>query len=101
MPDGQEPAPREQRPELVEGFESTLIQSSEALAEARDLSIPSGVSQAGEAPKIPGYVLTEPIGRGSFAQVWKAWQVRTRKTVAVKVFTQRSGVNWVFLQREM
>lgn len=36
-----------------------------------------------------------------FPEVWKAWQSRTHKWVAVKVFTQREGVNWLFLQREV
>ncbi|MBI4676386.1 MAG: protein kinase [Elusimicrobia bacterium] len=55
----------------------------------------------GPAPSIPGYVLTSPLGRGAYAQVWKAWQARTRKWVAVKVFIEKSGVNWLFLQREV
>jgi hypothetical protein len=41
------------------------------------------------------------MGRGAFSQVWKAWQVRTHKWVAMKVFLDRGGVNWLFLQREM
>lgn len=101
MHEGLNPVPRESSTGSGLDIEGTLIQSSEALAESKDLSIPSDVIQAQEAPKVPGYVLTALIGQGSFARVWKAWQVRTRKVVALKVFTSRAGVNWVFLQREM
>ncbi|PJB25744.1 MAG: hypothetical protein CO113_07070 [Elusimicrobia bacterium CG_4_9_14_3_um_filter_62_55] len=59
------------------------------------------MEQHTSVPKIPGYVLTHPLGQGAFAEVWKGWQVRTRKWVAEKVFTQRQGVNWLFLQREL
>ena len=63
--------------------------------------MPKEAVQHADAPKIAGYILTNALGRGAFAQVWKGWQVRTRKWVAVKVFTQRGGVNWIFLQREV
>jgi WD40 repeat protein len=79
----------------------TLRQTDEALAESLDLSLPKDVEQHATAPKISGYVLTAPIGQGAYAQVWKAWQVRTGRMVAIKVFTQAGGANWVFLQREV
>ncbi len=82
-------------------IEGTLRQSDEALAETRDLSIPKDVTQAPTAPRLSGYFLTALIGQGAYAQVWKAWQVRTGKYVAVKVFTQPGGVNWVVLRREV
>lgn len=63
--------------------------------------MPKDVEQHPQAPKIPGYVLVATIGKGAFAEVWKAWQVRTHKWVAVKVFIQKTGVNWLFLQREV
>jgi WD40 repeat protein len=79
----------------------TEVQTSESIAASKDLSVPQGVSQDAAAPKIAGYVLTRALGQGAFAQVWEAWQIRTRRTVAVKVFSQKKGVNWVFLQREV
>lgn len=82
-------------------FDGTLRQTEEALAETRGLSVPDGVEQKKEAPKVRGYVLTEFLGQGAYAQVWKAWQERTGKWVAVKVYTQQSGVNWLLLQREV
>ncbi|MFA5137802.1 MAG: serine/threonine-protein kinase [Elusimicrobiota bacterium] len=83
------------------GLDRTLHQPEAEQTESKEMSIPSGVEQDPAAPRIPGYVLTQTLGRGAFAEVWKAWQSRTRKWVAVKVFTQRRGVNWVFLQREV
>lgn len=81
--------------------DSTLHQPEHEQEGSKELSLPSGVEQHPSAPKIPGYVLLRPLGRGAFAEVWKAWQVRTRKNVAVKVFTQRQGINWLFLRREV
>jgi len=88
-------------PEQDGSIDRTLRQSEDALAISRDLSLPKDISQHEKAPKIPGYVLTAPIGKGAYAQVWKAWQVRTGKMVAVKVFSQSGGANWLNLQREV
>lgn len=90
--------PEEEKPRPAD---ETIVQADEDLGASKELSIPKGVEQHPDAPKISGYILSKPLGRGAFAQVWKAWQVRTRKQVAIKVFTLRSGVNWLFLQREL
>lgn len=79
----------------------TQVQTADAVANSVELSIPKHVRQHAEAPKLNGYVLTEPLGQGAYGQVWRGWQVRTRKEVAVKVFTQRTGLDWIFLQREV
>lgn len=50
-----------------------------------DKRLPPGVAQHPSAPKVPGYVLTLPLGRGASSEVWKAWQERTGKEVALKV----------------
>jgi len=68
-------------------IDRTLRQTEEELAESHDLSLPKDMEQNAKAPKVPGYVLTAPIGQGAYAQVWKAWQVRTGKMVAVKVLS--------------
>ncbi|HEX4046915.1 MAG TPA: serine/threonine-protein kinase, partial [Elusimicrobiota bacterium] len=81
--------------------DSTEVQPEAARSASGRLSVPKEVERDPAAPDIPGYVLVSPIGSGAFAQVWKAWQARTHKWVAVKVFTQKSGVNWLFLQREV
>ena len=80
---------------------ATEIQSPEMLGASIDLSIPTHVAQHPDAPQVAGYVLTELLGEGAYGQVWRAWQIRTRKEVAVKVFKQRSGLDWILLQREV
>ncbi|HVE14564.1 MAG TPA: protein kinase [Elusimicrobiota bacterium] len=87
-------------PERETPVDATLRQESAALEESQGISA-QAPDQHPDAPKIPGYVLTAPIGRGAYAQVWKAWQARTRKMVAVKVFHRQEGVDWLFLQREV
>ncbi|MEK7474780.1 MAG: protein kinase [Candidatus Coatesbacteria bacterium] len=82
-------------------FDGTLRQTDDAVGKTRDLSVPTGVEQQANAPRIAGYVLTALLGQGAYAQVWRAWQVRTRKWVAIKCFLARGGVNWMLLQREM
>ena len=84
--------------EIGGGELRTERQSEDAAAASVELSIPTHVRQHDSAPKTVGYVLTEPLGSGAYGQVWRAWQLRTRKEVAVKVFTQRSGLDWIFLQ---
>jgi formylglycine-generating enzyme required for sulfatase activity len=76
-------------------------QSAEPVRGSVDLSIPGSSVQGAGAPKVPGYVLTRLLGDGAHGQVWRALQIRTRNEVAVKVFTQRSGLDWIFLQREV
>lgn len=87
-------------PETPE-HEGTLDQTAESRESSRELSFPKESDRNPDAPRIPGYILIRPLGRSAFAQVWRAWQVRTRKQVAVKVFTDRTGVNWLYLQREV
>ncbi len=88
----------EEKPELPD---ETIVQSGESQAGSRDLSIPAGIEQNPGAPVLAGYILTRPLGQGAFAEVWWAWQVRTRKPVALKVFRNRTAVNWLYLQREV
>ena len=73
----------------------TEIQSPEGLDLSIDLSIPKHVTQHAAAPQVRGYVLTGLLGEGAYGQVWRAWQIRTRKEVAVKVFLQRTGLDWI------
>jgi serine/threonine protein kinase len=81
--------------------QATEIQSPDGLNLSVDLSIPKHVTQHEAAPDVAGYVLTARLGEGAYGQVWRAWQIRTRKEVAVKVFKQHSGLDWIFLQREV
>ncbi len=79
---------------------STIRQTSGEAAGSQELSLPQGADQHPEAPAIAGYLLTHPIGRGAFAQVWKAFQLRTRRWVAVKVFLDQDRLNMAMLKRE-
>ncbi len=80
---------------------ATLRQSGESLASSRDLSTAHVGRQSSSAPLARGYALDRLIGEGAYGQVWQATQTRTRKPVAVKVFVQRRGLDWLFLQREV
>ena len=86
---------------LRPGGDATEIQPEESKVVSGKLSTPLEVAKHPSAPEIPGYLLVSQIGQGAYAQVWKAWQTRTRKWVAVKVYLQTAGVNWLFLQREV
>ncbi len=80
---------------------ATLPQFPGDIEASRELSAPRALAQHPDAPTLPGYILVHAIGRGAYAQVWRAWQVRTRRWVAVKVFERARGVDWLLLQREM
>ncbi len=78
----------------------TLAQTTDAQKVSQQLSELPDLKQHPDAPKIAGYMLMKPLGRGAYAEVWEAIQLRTRKFVAVKVFTKKSGIHWFYLQRE-
>ncbi len=78
----------------------TMAQTIDAQKVSQKLSELPDLKQHSDAPKITGYMLLKPIGRGAYAEVWEAVQLRTRKFVAVKIFTKKSGVYWFYLQRE-
>lgn len=78
----------------------TQVQPEDAIEASAELSDQRD-RQHELAPRVTGYALTEKLGTGAYGEVWRAWQLRTRKEVAVKVFTQRSGLDWIFLQREV
>ncbi|HTC21208.1 MAG TPA: protein kinase, partial [bacterium] len=78
----------------------TMAQTTDSQKSSQQLSELPDLKQHPDAPKITGYMLLKPIGRGAYAEVWEAIQLRTRKFVAVKVFTKKSGIHWFYLQRE-
>ena len=78
----------------------TEVQSTGDVDASVEVSIPRHVQQHPDAPRITGYVLTETLGQGAYGQVWRAWHLRTRAEVAVKIFLQRVGLDWIFLQRD-
>ncbi len=97
MNDSQEP---DNQPDAHAPEAQTLQQSPEGMAAAVDISR-RAVTQSEYAPKVPGYALEKLLGEGAYGQVWRGTQIRTNKTVAIKVFIQRGGLDWIFLQREV
>ncbi|NOT02905.1 MAG: protein kinase, partial [Phycisphaerales bacterium] len=87
------------------GFDqtATLRQQATEVAESVDLSRRAAAVRgaAAGAPRVPGYNTVELLGKGAYGEVWRAEQVRTSKQVALKLFVQRQGLDWIFLQREV
>lgn len=51
--------------------------------------------------EVPGYRLERLLGQGAFGQVWVGKNLNTGRTVAVKFYLHRGGVNWSLLSREV
>lgn len=58
-------------------------------------------SQSLTLVQIPGYKLTQELGRGSFGTVWKAERTQTGQQVAVKIVEQAEAINWDYFRREL
>ncbi len=80
---------------------ATEVQDTREGAHSAALSSALAAERNPEAPQIEGYLSTVPLGEGAYGRVWRSWQLRTRKEVAVKVFMRRSGLDWIFLRREV
>jgi len=50
---------------------------------------------------VPGYEVLKRIGAGKFGSVWLAREHNTGKQVAIKFYSQRRGVDWALLGREV
>ncbi|MCS7021037.1 MAG: protein kinase [Gemmataceae bacterium] len=53
------------------------------------------------ALQAPGYILQRFLGRGAYGEVWTAISRNTGRTVAIKFFTVRGGLDWTALAREV
>lgn len=77
--------------------EATLSHDAASVDQALALSL------AGDVPPatVPGYLIRQRIGAGKFGSVWLAKEQNTGKQVAIKFYTQRRGVDWALLGREV
>ena len=78
-------------------LDRTPIQTPEQLEATRRLS----ERPAGRVPRVPGYELIERIGEGAYGDVWLARDERTSKRVAIKLYSNRRGLDWTQLNREV
>lgn len=81
--------------------ERTLRQDEGQLAMAQQQSLEAPAAVSVEAPTVPGYVLEKLLGRGTFGEVWAGVHSRTGQKVAVKLFTNPGGLDWVYLKHEV
>lgn len=78
-------------------LELTPVQSEQELEAARRLSLRSG-----RVPNsVAGYDVLRCLGEGSFGMVWLARERKTGRHVAIKFFTNRRGLDWTLLTREV
>ena len=75
----------------------TQYQTEGAESTSKQLSLEATTPPA----EVPGYQLQQFLGAGAFGQVWTGRDLNTGRSVAVKFFLHRSGVNWSLLNREV
>ncbi|MEM6793899.1 MAG: serine/threonine protein kinase [Acidobacteriota bacterium] len=81
----------------ISELEETLIQD-EAQRQIALRQEPEGEEPR---PVIPGFDLVRELGRGAYGEVWLAIDRNTRREVAIKLFSNDSGLDWPLLQREV
>ena len=78
-------------------LELTPVQDEQELEVSRRLSLRSG-----RVPNsVAGYDVLRCLGEGSFGMVWLAREKKTGRHVAIKFFTNRRGLDWTLLTREV
>lgn len=80
-----------------EAFERTEQQTDDGQSTSKKLSMQATTPPA----EVPGYKLTRFLGSGAFGQVWVGRDLNTGRSVAVKFYLHRGGVNWSLLSREV
>ena len=51
--------------------------------------------------QVPGYVLHRLLGTGAYGQVWMGTDENTGRSVAIKFYAHRGGMDWSLLSREV
>lgn len=69
------------------------LEQRESLRLSEAHSLPPG--------QAPGYEIERLLGEGAYGSVWLARELKTGKHVAIKFYTQRRGLNWSLLSREV
>lgn len=78
-------------------LELTPVQDEQELEVSRRLSLRSGRVPS----SVAGYDVLRCLGEGSFGMVWLARERKTGRHVAIKFFTNRRGLDWTLLTREV
>ncbi len=51
--------------------------------------------------RVPGYEQEQFLGHGAFGEVWKAVDCNSGRQVAIKFYSQRGGLDWSHMTREV
>jgi serine/threonine protein kinase len=77
--------------------DGTWVQSDDECESSRLLSARRDTAPA----SVPGYEVQRCLGEGAYGSVWLAKELGTGKLVAIKFYTQRRGLDWSLLNREV
>jgi serine/threonine protein kinase len=98
-PQSEQPGNAQLRAARVSGIssDSTLVQSEVDYERSRLLS----ARRESPPASVPGYEVQRCLGEGAYGSVWLAMELATGKLVAIKFYTQRRGLDWSLLNREV
>ncbi len=78
-------------------LQDTLVQNAQDYEQSRSRSR----QQTTPPAQVPGYNLIHCLGEGAYGSVWLAEELNTGKKVAIKYYTNRRGLDWSLLSREV
>lgn len=87
------PEPEQAAPTLAEGSSLTAGSSGAGSVDEDGERVPPQM--------LPGYDFEEFLGAGAYGEVWKARETNTGRTVAVKFYLHRRGLDTTFLSQEV